>query len=192
MAVDSKGILYLTAGSSSGSKYYDLVPRQQTYIANRWQEDVPTYTLIDVTETTLTFNTYRSDNDEKIDSEFTIVKSVSHQELSDLINKAKTYQQKDYTKESFTRFNQALQGANKVNENKASTSQELANAYKANERYQIISQKTIQPENNTTPNTPIHQTGQNQKNELTQSVQTDDQTSILFPITLIILQDLDL
>ena len=188
MAVDSKGILYLTAGSSSGSKYYDLVPRQQTYIANRWQEDVPTYTLIDVTETTLTFNTYRSDNDEKIDSEFTIVKSVSHQELSDLINKAKTYQQKDYTKESFTRFNQALQGAIKVNENKASTSQELANAYKAlNDAIKSLVKKTIQPENNTTPNTPIHQTGQNQKNELTQSVQTDDQTSILFPITLIIL-----
>ena len=31
------GILYMTAGSSSGSKYYDLVPRQQSYIANRCQ-----------------------------------------------------------------------------------------------------------------------------------------------------------
>lgn len=37
----------MTAGSSSGSKYYDLVPRQQTYIAHRWQEDVPTYSVVD-------------------------------------------------------------------------------------------------------------------------------------------------
>ena len=41
VAVNPQGIMYLTAGSSSGSKYYDLVPRQQTYIANRWQQDVP-------------------------------------------------------------------------------------------------------------------------------------------------------
>ena len=56
VAIDSEGIMYLTAGSSSGSKYYDLVPRQQSYIANRWQQDVPTYSVIDVTETTLTLN----------------------------------------------------------------------------------------------------------------------------------------
>ena len=30
----------MTGGSSSGSKYYDLVPRKQTYIAARWQEDL--------------------------------------------------------------------------------------------------------------------------------------------------------
>ena len=47
------GILYMTAGSSSGSKYYDLVPRQQSYIANRWQQDVPTYSVIDITDTRL-------------------------------------------------------------------------------------------------------------------------------------------
>ena len=74
-AVNSDGIMYLTAGSSSGSKYYDLVPRQQTYIAHRWQEDVPTYSVVDVTENSLTINTYRTDNDEKIDETFSITKS---------------------------------------------------------------------------------------------------------------------
>ena len=44
--INPKGILYLTASSSSGSKYYDLTARQQSYIASRWQEDVPTYSLI--------------------------------------------------------------------------------------------------------------------------------------------------
>ena len=48
--VNPDGILYMTANSSSGSKYYDLVPRMQSYIANRWQEDVPTYSVIDVTD----------------------------------------------------------------------------------------------------------------------------------------------
>ena len=67
-------ILYMTAGSSSGSKYYDLVPRQQSYIANRWQQDVPTYSVIDITDTTFTINTYRTDTEEKIDETFSIAK----------------------------------------------------------------------------------------------------------------------
>lgn len=74
VAYNPEGILYMTANSSSGSKYYDLVPRMQTYIANRWQEDTPTYSVIDVTDHTLTINTYRTDNGEKIDDTFTIVK----------------------------------------------------------------------------------------------------------------------
>ena len=72
--VNPDGILYMTANSSSGSKYYDLVPRMQSYIANRWQEDVPTYSVIDVTDNTFTINTYRTDNDQKIDETFTIKK----------------------------------------------------------------------------------------------------------------------
>lgn len=68
------GILYMTAGSSSGSKYYDLVPRQQSYIANRCQQDVPTYSVIDITDTTFTINTYRTDTEEKIDETFSIAK----------------------------------------------------------------------------------------------------------------------
>ena len=68
------GILYMTAGSSSGSKYYALVPRQQSYIANRWQQDVPTYSVIDITDTTFTINTYRTDTEEKIDETFSIAK----------------------------------------------------------------------------------------------------------------------
>ncbi|MGM9535723.1 MAG: hypothetical protein ACI3VR_10740, partial [Intestinibacter sp.] len=70
-----EGILYMTANSASGSKYYDLVEKKQAYIASRWQEDVPTYSIIDVTDTTFTINTYRTDNNKKIDSSFTIKKT---------------------------------------------------------------------------------------------------------------------
>lgn len=72
--VNPDGILYMTANSSSGSKYYDLTARQQTYIAARWQEDVPTYSVIDITDDTFTINTYRTDTDEKIDSTYSIQK----------------------------------------------------------------------------------------------------------------------
>lgn len=69
-----EGILYLTANSASGSKYYNLVEHQQAYIAARWQEDVPTFSMIDVSSNKFTVNTYRTDTMEKIDTEFTIIK----------------------------------------------------------------------------------------------------------------------
>ena len=73
-ATNPKGILYITANSSTGSKYYDLAQNQQEYIAYRWQENVPTYSMIDVTDRAFTINTYRVDNNKKIDTTFTIIK----------------------------------------------------------------------------------------------------------------------
>lgn len=80
--VNPEGILYMTANSSSGSKYYDLVPRMQSYIAARWQEDVPTYSVVDMTEDSFTITTYRTDNNEKIDDSFTILKTEEVEESS--------------------------------------------------------------------------------------------------------------
>lgn len=71
------GILYMTANSASGSKYYDLVEHQQAYVAARWQEDVPTFSMIDISDNKFTINTYRTDTMEKIDTEFTIIKDSS-------------------------------------------------------------------------------------------------------------------
>ena len=118
--VDPKGILYLTASSSSGSKYYDLVSRQQSYIANRWQEDVPTYSLIDVTETTMTINTYRTDNDSAIDNTVTIVKSADKSAVDAKlaeINKELTDNilvEKDYTASSWKALKDAMDAANSI------------------------------------------------------------------------------
>lgn len=85
--VNPDGILYLTANSASGSKYYDLVAHQQSYIASSWQEDVPTFSMIDITEDSFTVNTYRTDDMSKIDSTFTIIKNDEKQ-LPYTINKA--------------------------------------------------------------------------------------------------------
>ena len=93
------GILYMTAGSSSGSKYYDLVPRQQSYIANRWQQDVPTYSVIDITDTTFTINTYRTDTEEKIDETFSIAKVNESENKNHTENKKQpATEKKDTTK----------------------------------------------------------------------------------------------
>lgn len=93
------GILYMTAGSSSGSKYYDLVPRQQSYIANRWQQDVPTYSVIDITDTTFTINTYRTDTEEKIDETFSIAKVNESENKNQTDDKKQpTTEKKDTTK----------------------------------------------------------------------------------------------
>lgn len=121
-AINPSGILYLTAGSSSGSKYYDLVPRQQSYIANRWQEDVPTYSLINVTETSMTINTYRTDNDSKIDDTLTIVKTADRSELDAKATAIQdeiangTITEKAYTSDSWNALLDALKEAEALNE----------------------------------------------------------------------------
>lgn len=132
--INPEGVLYMTAGSSSGSKYYDLVPRQQTYIAHRWQEDVPTYSVVDVTENSLTINTYRTDNDEKIDETFSITKSKGDTTSLNAEIKASEsiVKQKDaYTTESYRVFEQALTGAKEVAADKKATKDEVENALKA-------------------------------------------------------------
>lgn len=186
VAINSEGILYLTAGSSSGSKYYDLVPRQQTYIANRWQEDVPTYTVVKVTETTFTLDTYRTDTDEKIDSQFTIVKSVNHDDLTNLIAQAETYNQADYTEASFKVLVQALQGAKEVNDLPEATSTQIANAYTAlNEAINGLVKNTVSAGNNGSETTTPTGNGLNDKDKIKDSVKTGDESNFILPISLV-------
>ena len=96
--VNPNGILYMTANSSSGSKYYDLTGRQQSYIAARWQEDVPTYSVVDITDDTFTINTYRTDTNEMIDSTYTI-KKVDVSSAQSQLKKAKVTLSKIESKE---------------------------------------------------------------------------------------------
>lgn len=145
VAIDPDGIMYLTAGSSSGSKYYDLVPRTQTYIAKNWQQDVPTYSVIDMTETTLTLNTYRTNDDTKIDSQFMIVKSADHSQLTDLIAQAEGISKDDYTADSYNVLAQALEAAKTVNADEQATTDEITNAYTAlKSAMDALEEKTVQ------------------------------------------------
>ena len=127
--VDPDGILYITANSASGSKYYDNVPRQQSYIANRWQEDVPTFSSISVDEVSLSISTYRTDTMEKIDEVYTIVKSLDKTNLTDLIKAAEEKVKTDYTSSTWTVFEGALTNAKAISVQSDATSEIITKAY---------------------------------------------------------------
>ncbi|MGN0350317.1 MAG: metallophosphoesterase [Roseburia sp.] len=132
-AVNPEGILYMTANSASGSKYYDLVPRMQSYIAARWQEDVPTYSVVSVDETSFQITTYRSDTNEAIDKTFTIIKSVDKSALQSEIEKMEALglDAEKYTEETYNAFNAALQGAKAVLADDQAKTSEVENALAA-------------------------------------------------------------
>ena len=74
-----KGILYMTANSASGSKFYELIAAQQDYVAERSQNWLPSYSVISLSEDSFTIDTYQVTDDgkaEKIDETFTIRKTA--------------------------------------------------------------------------------------------------------------------
>lgn len=46
-ATNPEGTLYIAAGSASGSKFYNLATQKQYYIAERSNNQLPTYSTID-------------------------------------------------------------------------------------------------------------------------------------------------
>ena len=75
---DPKGTLYLTANSASGSKYYELTVNQQDYIAERSQNWLPSYSVIQMTDHDFQVTTYQITEQgtvETIDDTFTIHKT---------------------------------------------------------------------------------------------------------------------
>ena len=75
---DPQGILYMTANSASGSKYYELIPTQQDYVAVRSQNWLPSYSVITMDADSFTIETYQIKDDgtvESIDEAFTIEKT---------------------------------------------------------------------------------------------------------------------
>jgi|LSQX01.3.fsa_nt_gb hypothetical protein len=78
-AVNPKGTLYLTANSSSGSKYYDLMEEELEYVAVKSQLRVPTFTNISVTDSYFDLSTYRTDTMERVD-QYMIIKGYSDED----------------------------------------------------------------------------------------------------------------
>lgn len=75
---DPDGILYMTANSATGSKYYELAETQQDYVAVRSQNWLPSYSVISLTDSAFSIDTYQIKDDgttEKIDDTFTINKT---------------------------------------------------------------------------------------------------------------------
>lgn len=70
-----KGTAYFTLDSGSGSKYYKYNTTQDhSFSAFGWQNKVPTYTYVKVTDNTFALTTYATNSDKPIDT-YTITKA---------------------------------------------------------------------------------------------------------------------
>ena len=75
---DPAGILYMTANSATGSKYYELATTQQDYIADRSQNWLPSYSVLHLTASSFSISTYQITAEgkaEQMDTAFTIKKT---------------------------------------------------------------------------------------------------------------------
>ena len=77
--VNPQGTLYMTANSASGSKFYELIPEQQDFIAYRNQNWQPSYSVISLDDKDFSISTYSIVNGTvgQVDSTFTIEKTVN-------------------------------------------------------------------------------------------------------------------
>jgi len=73
--VNPKGVFYMSANSATGSKYYNLIPQQQDYVAARSQTWRPTYSVIRITGSRFTINTYDVGSGSPIDETYSIIKN---------------------------------------------------------------------------------------------------------------------
>lgn len=115
------GILYLTANSASGSKYYDIKAPNAEYSAKMDQSYRRTVTDIKVTDTSYTMKTYYADDLSLLD-EFTIYKA-DNTALLNKINELKNMNlsESDYTKDSWKSFSDALTSAEELLKNSDAT-----------------------------------------------------------------------
>ena len=72
--VNPEGVFYLTSNSATGSKFYNLIPEQQDYVAARSQNWRQSNSVINNTKDSYTDNTYQLETGEAIDSSYTIIK----------------------------------------------------------------------------------------------------------------------
>ncbi len=97
--LNPEGTLYITTGSGSGSKYYNLLNYTPYYIAERTNVCLPAYSTIDFTATSLTIKTYDYQGNQYADS-FTIQKSAEDVTLAKLAAQVKAIEEDKYTEES--------------------------------------------------------------------------------------------
>ena len=138
-AIDPKGTVYFEANSATGSKYYQLSGTQQDYIAARCQSWRPTYSVIDITDTTLTVKTYDAATNEELVADggvktaYTIVKQADKTALADELTKAEEALSAaktagNYTEESVKALENTIAAAKVISENEESTSTDVASA----------------------------------------------------------------
>ena len=130
-ATNPEGVLYLTANSASGSKYYDIKAPEAAYSAVMDQSYRRTITDIDVTDTSYTMTTYYMDTMEVLDT-FTINKiDTDKSELEGLVEKAEQVSEADCTAEEWQALQSALEAAKSVLADEKATQDAVNEAYTA-------------------------------------------------------------
>ena len=105
-----EGTLYITTGSGSGSKYYNLLNYTPYYIAERTNECLPSFSTIDFSSGSLTIKTYDY-NGRKYADDFTINKTTADMSVDDVIANAEAMINNTdvkYTEDSLTTLKNAL------------------------------------------------------------------------------------
>lgn len=129
--VDPEGTVYMEANSSTGSKFYELIPAQQDYIAERSQTWTPSYSVINMTETAVTITTYDADTNKVLEgsSAYTIVKKADTTALNEAVEAAKKQLEAGkYTDESVAKVNEAIKNTETIIADDQSTSDKIAEA----------------------------------------------------------------
>ena len=107
---DPEGTMYITTGSGSGSKYYNLLNYTPYYIAERTNACLPSFSTIDFTDDSFTIKTYDYNGNRYAD-DFTITKSENAQSVDDVIASAEELVNStdaNYTKDSMDTLTSAL------------------------------------------------------------------------------------
>lgn len=84
---DPEGTLYITTGSGSGSKYYNLLNYTPYYIAERTNAMLPSFSTIDFSDSELTIKTYDYTGAKYAD-DFTIRKTSASLTIDEIIDNA--------------------------------------------------------------------------------------------------------
>ena len=110
------GTLYITTGSGSGSKYYNLLNYTPYYIAERTNACLPSFSTIDFSSGSLTIKTYDY-NGNKYADDFTINKTNTDMSVDEVINNAEALingTEVNYTEASMNSLKDALSALKKI------------------------------------------------------------------------------
>ena len=125
---DPEGTLYITTGSGSGSKYYNLLNYTPYYIAERTNACLPAFSTIDFTDYSLTIRTYDY-NGQTYADDFTIKKSEGALSMDETLEQAEntlaSLDTAKYTESSVQALRDAIDKLRAVKE-KYTTEEDLA------------------------------------------------------------------
>ena len=137
-ATNPEGTLYIAAGSASGSKFYNLATQKQYYIAERSNNQLPTYSTIDFSDQAFTIKTFDYTGAEYA-KPFTIKKESQKDSAQQLIKKAEGLSSSVYSEESLKKVDDAVKVLKEI---VASTSKD-----KGAEKLSVLYDKTNNADN---------------------------------------------